>query len=451
MQTRDALSVTRSSITGQSAQKHFEHLHANRKDLRSAPPPASQPARPYRGYYYDTETGLYYLQSRYYDPEAGRFINADAFASTGQGILAANMFAYCWNNPVNHVDYDGGLPKWVGIIAGAAAGIAVAAATVALAPAAMCAVTFALTWYGVGYTTAAAISAIGVSAIAANATIYAMDAGYSAATNESPVLNIMGNNTAAYNTWRAVTEFSMYGYVAAARQGMLWSVCFVSGTLIDAESGLTPIESIKKGDLVWSWDEETGRVELKPVVETYINECNELIHLTFGDEEILCTPNHPFYVPQKGWTAAVHLRAGDILVTVNGEYVVLEKVQHELLEAPVTVYNFQVEGYHTYHVGESGIRVHNANCHGWGAGGKGSPEVSLEEHFYKHGDEVGAYTPAAYYQKAQYFAIQVLKKGIKGKPIDGYTPNTYRYYYNRKYIDLAWRNGEYSIISFGGQ
>ena len=58
----------------------------------------------YRGYYYDAETRLYYLQSRYYDPELGRFINADAYASTGQGVLGYNMFAYCGNNPV--VNYD---------------------------------------------------------------------------------------------------------------------------------------------------------------------------------------------------------------------------------------------------------------------------------------------------------------------------------------------------------
>ena len=58
----------------------------------------------YRGYYYDTETGLYYLQSRYYDPEIGRFISPDSYASTGQGILGTNMFAYCGNNPV--MGYD---------------------------------------------------------------------------------------------------------------------------------------------------------------------------------------------------------------------------------------------------------------------------------------------------------------------------------------------------------
>ena len=56
---------------------------------------------------YDTETGFYYLQSRYYDPEIARFINADDFASTGQGILGHNMFAYCGNNPVNNKDSAG--------------------------------------------------------------------------------------------------------------------------------------------------------------------------------------------------------------------------------------------------------------------------------------------------------------------------------------------------------
>jgi RHS repeat-associated protein len=61
----------------------------------------------YRGYVWDKDTGLYYLQSRYYNPEWGRFINADALISTGQGILGNNMFAYCNNNPVNGFDHSG--------------------------------------------------------------------------------------------------------------------------------------------------------------------------------------------------------------------------------------------------------------------------------------------------------------------------------------------------------
>lgn len=61
----------------------------------------------YRGYYYDTETGFYYLQSRYYDPIVKRFLNADSYASTGQGFLGYNMFAYCGNKPVMCEDPSG--------------------------------------------------------------------------------------------------------------------------------------------------------------------------------------------------------------------------------------------------------------------------------------------------------------------------------------------------------
>ena len=67
----------------------------------------------YRGYVYDSETKLYYCQSRYYDPELGRFINADAYASTGQGLLGNNMFAYCNNNPVSYSDATGNRPKYI--------------------------------------------------------------------------------------------------------------------------------------------------------------------------------------------------------------------------------------------------------------------------------------------------------------------------------------------------
>ena len=61
----------------------------------------------YRGYYYDTDTGLYYLQSRYYNPQWGRFLNADGYVSTGTGLLGYNMYAYCDNNPVMSADYGG--------------------------------------------------------------------------------------------------------------------------------------------------------------------------------------------------------------------------------------------------------------------------------------------------------------------------------------------------------
>lgn len=61
----------------------------------------------YRGYYQDTETGLYYLMSCYYDPITHRFINADGYFQSGTAILDGNTFAYCGNNPVSRADTGG--------------------------------------------------------------------------------------------------------------------------------------------------------------------------------------------------------------------------------------------------------------------------------------------------------------------------------------------------------
>ena len=67
----------------------------------------------YRGYYYDRDLRLYYLNSRYYDPNTCRFINADGYVSTGQGLTGNNMFAYCGNNPVTHIDFTGAMWQFV--------------------------------------------------------------------------------------------------------------------------------------------------------------------------------------------------------------------------------------------------------------------------------------------------------------------------------------------------
>ena len=68
----------------------------------------------YRGYVYDDETGLYYLQSRYYDPKIGRFLNADVYFDTGSGSpLSTNMFAYCENCSTFKVDINGENAWWI--------------------------------------------------------------------------------------------------------------------------------------------------------------------------------------------------------------------------------------------------------------------------------------------------------------------------------------------------
>lgn len=80
----------------------------------------------YRGYFYDTETGLYYLQSRYYNPKTCRFINADnSISSSFESTHGYNLFAYCFNNPVNMGDSSGNWPKWMEKAAKVAAVVAV--------------------------------------------------------------------------------------------------------------------------------------------------------------------------------------------------------------------------------------------------------------------------------------------------------------------------------------
>ena len=83
----------------------------------------------YRGCVYDEETGFYYLQSRYYNPEVGRFISSDVLLSTGQGVLGHNAYAYCGNNPIVREDTQGNLWGLIAAAVGAVTGAVVGAVT----------------------------------------------------------------------------------------------------------------------------------------------------------------------------------------------------------------------------------------------------------------------------------------------------------------------------------
>ncbi len=84
--------------------------NTNGDDVTNATNAASWNSLRYRGYVYDKETGLYYVSSRYYDPEVGRWINADCsemLLEDYEAMFQYNLFTYCWNNPVNTYDPDG--------------------------------------------------------------------------------------------------------------------------------------------------------------------------------------------------------------------------------------------------------------------------------------------------------------------------------------------------------
>lgn len=137
--------------------------------------------------------------------------------------------------------------------------------------------------------------------------------------------------------------------------------CFTGDTEVYTSVGLVCIEEISVGDEVIAYDYETGETELKEVLNVWVKEIDEILHVSTSDGETIdTTTNHPFYVDSKGWVAAGDLDVGDILYTADGDEVEVTDIELEKLAEPITVYNLEVEDFHTYFVGEYGVLVHNS-------------------------------------------------------------------------------------------
>ena len=254
------------------------------------------------------------------------------------------------NNPVNMEDSTGNWPKWVKKAVAAVAVVAVVA-VVAAVTVATAGMGSTIACVAIGAAQGAAIG-LAVGAVTGAAT--------GAITNRVKTGSWKGTGQAILD---GAADGALSGAISGAITGGISNginnVCFVAGTSILTSMGYVAIENIIAGDKVWSKNPETGEKELKEVVQTFVNKTDELVHVYVNGEEIITTPEHPFYVPIKGWISAINLRAGDILVLQSGKYVVVELVQHEILESPITVYNFEVEDFHTYYVGDSAVLVHN--------------------------------------------------------------------------------------------
>jgi hypothetical protein len=108
-------------------------------------------------------------------------------------------------------------------------------------------------------------------------------------------------------------------------------------------------------------NEATGKTEAKEVVRVFERQSNELVVISLANgEEIRTTPEHPFSVEGKGWTAARDLKSFDRLATTSSTSSSIDSVQW--MRTPSKVYNFEVEDYHTYFVSANGteVWVHNA-------------------------------------------------------------------------------------------
>ena len=332
------------------------------------------------------------MRARYYNVDIKRFINQDVVEGSITNSPSLNKYAYCQGNPVSLLDPFGlspltasdwghlvldilGFVPGIGIVADIANGIWYCADGDYWMAAASFIAAIPMIGDAIGGS-----AKLGLKGTCLGSKIIFAGKAFGAAGMFGLSLGQIYNDSKALaerlnqNGWKwddeskalaASIGINAIGALFSAKNvgenidGFTTSQCFVAGTLVLTIEGSKPIEEIKAGDLVYSTDPETGESEYKEVVQTFENETEELVHISVADDEIVTTPKHPFYVPHKGWTSAIDLRAGDILVLSNGEYVIVEKVQHEILESPVKVYNFEVQDFHTYYVGENSVLVHN--------------------------------------------------------------------------------------------
>ena len=172
-------------------------------------------------------------------------------------------------------------------------------------------------------------------------------------------LSLMGGGERVLAGEAAATALG--GPQLAARASRV-TVCFAAGTQVHTAEGLKSIEDVEVGDLVWSRDDETGEQGLRRVTRTFVTPEQTLLEVAVeaadgeGDQ-FRTTGEHPFWVRARGWARAAELQVGDELAQLGGGWLRVAGIESG--GAQETVYNFEVEGFHTYFVGELGAWVHN--------------------------------------------------------------------------------------------
>jgi len=285
----------------------------------------------YTGHQFDNDTGLVYMQARYYDPVIGRFYSNDPVGYTAKNpVMSFNRYLYVNNNPYKYTDPTGESLKLLGAF---------------------------------------------ISDTAVNAGLnYAESGSYnlSSAASDAAVglINPMKKLQQVKRVYKLLKK----------------SCCFVAGTQVLTEDGYKSIEDIKLGEKLWAKNVETGEQEWKAVTKIF-NEPDRGIYeikLLGNDgfeQKIEATDDHPFYVIGSGWKTTIELKVGDEIETDGSGAMTVVSVVDEKRQA--LTYNFTVADFHTYYVTKKNVLVHNCGIEMKGSGNaariKGDPSQAVAE------------------------------------------------------------------------
>ena len=166
-------------------------------------------------------------------------------------------------------------------------------------------------------------------------------------------------------------EESFYGALEGSSEGYKWGAifgaisgglnsqyCFTADTPVMTDAGMIPIELVTVGDLVYSFDEDTGVYAYQPVTQISTNTTELTARITLNEETIESTLTHP-YLTDDGWMPAGDLSQNTRVLAADGIYYPVSNIDHIRYDAPVTTYTVCVDDYHSFMVGETGFIVHN--------------------------------------------------------------------------------------------
>lgn len=296
----------------------------------------------YAGEYQDAETGLYYLNARYYDPSMGRFINEDTYEGQSNNPLSQNVYTYVQNNPLIYVDPTGH-----------ETGAVTYETSNALRQDVVNAVRF-------GGIIKPALDFLILDDLATlrdpNASEWSKAF---AAFGLIPVGKVLKGGKLIISLVDDSGKIVKRDYTLTGEALKLAKTCycFTAGTKVKTDSGEKPIEKIEIGDKVLAKSDQTGEIAYKKVTGLFKKQADEIYYIHIKDEVIEVTGKHPFWLDGKGWTLVKDLKVGDLLVSSNGSKLGIDKIEKEKREA--TVYNFEVEDFNSYFVSNLGVWVHN--------------------------------------------------------------------------------------------